>query len=380
MTYTEISSASAGREAWLGQSHGYRIAGDWACLNAELALADNEAALAQHWALQLWACDKPYQGGTLEGVKVAEAAVDVQASLLSSQPQQLYAETFARLPAGEGEYAMVLVLASRDGAQEQVHDFANYPAREHFYVPALRGELREERGSELVTVRAERIENPRGSENLSGTLALELWGLSETYQGEQFTGTALAGVELGRLEGGATLHDVELHAPAETLAEHAHLTVMLREWTASGYVTRDYRNLVARAAAVAEQAAPAPLPEAPKPAVVAAPVAEQVAPATAPEAPTPAAVAAPAVSDKPVAARATPSVPAATPAAVTEPAAGLVSVQHSTLDQLAKVPGLNRKLAQEIIKARPFKNLEQLKKVRGIGEATLRKLRAVLTL
>jgi competence protein ComEA len=50
------------------------------------------------------------------------------------------------------------------------------------------------------------------------------------------------------------------------------------------------------------------------------------------------------------------------------------------LDELAAAPGLNRKLAQAIIKARPYTVFEELLRVRGIGDATLRKLRAVLTL
>jgi competence protein ComEA len=58
----------------------------------------------------------------------------------------------------------------------------------------------------------------------------------------------------------------------------------------------------------------------------------------------------------------------------------LVSIQHATVDQLAAVPGLNRKLAQEIVKARPFKRFDDLTRVRGVGDKTLRKLRSVLTL
>jgi DNA uptake protein ComE-like DNA-binding protein len=329
MTYIESSQPTPGRDAWLGASHGYRIAGDWACLNAELALSDQSETLAQQWALQLWACDQPYQGGALAGIKIAEAPVDLN----PSQPQHLYAETFARLPAGDREYAMVLVLASRShdahGAEEQVHDFANYPAREHFCVPALRGEV--------SFARAERVENPRGEENLSGTLALELWALNEPYQGEQFTGTALAGVELGRLAGQQALHDVQLPVAADALATHKHLTVMLREWTATGYVTRDFRNVDVSAAA-------------PDPEVAAA----QPTTETASVVPVP---------------------------AITAPAEpGLVSIQHGTLEQLAAVPGLSKKVAQEIIKTRPFSSLDELTRVRGIGDKTLRKLRAALTL
>src|SRR5690606_30437109 len=56
------------------------------------------------------------------------------------------------------------------------------------------------------------------------------------------------GVELGQLAGQASLQDVSLRVDASSLAGKANLTVMLREWTASGYVTRDYRVLQLAAA------------------------------------------------------------------------------------------------------------------------------------
>jgi DNA uptake protein ComE-like DNA-binding protein len=43
------------------------------------------------------------------------------------------------------------------------------------------------------------------------------------------------------------------------------------------------------------------------------------------------------------------------------------------------VAGLNRKLAVAIVKARPFRSLDDLVRVRGIGDKTVRRLRAVLT-
>jgi competence ComEA-like helix-hairpin-helix protein len=64
-----------------------------------------------------------------------------------------------------------------------------------------------------------------------------------------------------------------------------------------------------------------------------------------------------------------------------EPAtARLVSINTASLDDLAKVEGLNRKLAAEIIKARPFRQFEDLTRVRGVGDKTLRRLRSVLSL
>lgn len=362
MTYTQTTQAHAhdGQQARLGPNHGYRIAGDVACLNAELALGPvAEEALAQQWALQLWACDQPYIGGELNGVKIAEAPVDILASGRVAQPQHLYAETFARLPAGDGEYAMVMVLAARDGsARESVYDFANYPAREHFNVPTLRGNVSYAVEPGHVVLRVQSIENPRSAENLSGTLALELWALEQPYRGGQFTGTPVAGVELGRLAGQGALGQIEQRLSAALPREARHLSLMLREWTEAGYVSRDYRNFVVEPARVEAVAAPAPAPIA----------SARPAPAS------PAQVAKPAASPASLA-----QGTKAEPPAAAAPA-GLVSIQHATVDQLAAVPGLNRKLAQEIVKARPFKRFDDLTRVRGVGDKTLRKLRSVLTL
>jgi DNA uptake protein ComE-like DNA-binding protein len=83
-------------------------------------------------------------------------------------------------------------------------------------------------------------------------------------------------------------------------------------------------------------------------------------------------------SDVPVAAAKQPE--AATKSAAEDLTTGLVSIQHATLEQLSEVPGLNRKLASEIIKARPFRSLDELAHVRGIGDASFRRLRTLLSL
>lgn len=331
-THTDFASAHAG--ARLGSNHGYRIAGDLACLNAELAISADRQ-LAEQWALQLWACDAPYGGGALRGTKIAEAPLAVNAE---TQPQQLYAEAFARLPAGDREYSMVLVLASgAEGSFDRVHDFANYPAREHFTVPRLCGEVSHVSEPGHVTLSIESVENPRSEENLSGTLALELWALAEPYTGGQFTGVPLAGVELGRLAGREKLAGLERRlALATPPAAYPHSALMLREWTADGYVTRDFRAFTLQV---------------PESDVVGAPEIASELPAQ--------------------------PVVEAQPAAANDK--GLVSISHASLDELVAVPGLNRKLAAEIIKARPYRAFEDLMRVRGIGEKTLRRLRSVLT-
>ena len=57
-----------------------------------------------------------------------------------------------------------------------------------------------------------------------------------------------------------------------------------------------------------------------------------------------------------------------------------VSIMRGTVEELAVVKGLTRKHAVEIIKHRPFASLDDLVKVRGIGDKMLAKLRPYLTL
>jgi hypothetical protein len=356
MTQTQNLSADARAAARLGDSHGYRIHGDLACLNAELAIHESRRAQAEQWALQLWACDAPYGGGgALRGTKIAEVPLAVSDEP-TMEPQRHYAEAFARLPAGDRDYSMVLVLASgAEGAFDRVHDFANYPAREHFSVPKLYGEVAAIGGDGQVTLRIESVENPRSSENLSGTLALEVWGLEEPYNGGPFSGASLAGVEIGRLPGGARSDAVEHTLTlAATSTPYPHCVLMLREWTATGYVTRDFRALSL------EQGL-----ESPPPALDVAHALEVL-------------------ESAPVGAVAAEPEKTAQPVVETQPAPsnnqGLVSASHASLEELSVVPGLNRKLAAEIIKARPYRNFEDLMRVRGIGEKVLRRLRSVLTI
>jgi len=350
MPHTQALQTESERLAWLGHNHGYRIAGDLACLHADFAIAEDALQRPrEQWALQLWACDAPYAGGSLSGTKIAETVLE-QSGPDVREPQRCYAETFARLPAGERDYSMVLVLASRDAAREHVHDFANYPAREFFYVPSLRGEVSVTDESEQVHVRIERIVNPRGPENLSGTLALELWALRDAYTGGPFAGVPLAGIEIGRLSGQESREHTEYRLASATAPEdHPYRALMLREWTADGYVTRDYRGLSAQVPAASSDTADRGRADATEIKAIETKTADEVREAAAPAQP------------------ATRS-------------AGLVSIQHASVDELARVPGLNRKLAVEIIKARPYRALDELKRVRGIGDKTLRKLRALLAL
>jgi hypothetical protein len=223
----------------LGGNHGYRFEGDTAILTAELELSggDLTAHGDKQLALQLWACDFPHQGGQLQGLKVAEAA------LAPIEGERAYFETasFAHLPPLQSDYNMVLVLAAGEqGRYDQVQDFANYAQRQQFTGPRLEGTVGYRFDGAGVVLSAERVRNAREEGNLSGSLTLELWALPRAYEGGQLTGTILASTGLGRIAGQREERDIERYAPLNPPEPGTwQLALALTEFTAAGYVTRD---------------------------------------------------------------------------------------------------------------------------------------------
>lgn len=69
---------------------------------------------------------------------------------------------------------------------------------------------------------------------------------------------------------------------------------------------------------------------------------------------------------------------AATAAAQPKTAAP-VNVNTATIEQLETVKGIGPKLAAAIVAARPFKSLDDLKRVKGIKDKRLTALRPLLT-
>jgi competence ComEA-like helix-hairpin-helix protein len=142
------------------------------------------------------------------------------------------------------------------------------------------------------------------------------------------------------LEGEQSWRDISLQLAADLPEGCAEVTLMLREWTDLGYVTRDYRTLqVAKlqtAAAAPEVKVPTePLPKA----------------------------------------SAKTKVKAATKKATAPAAPSKVSINEASVEALAGIKGLPVKVAEAIVAARPFASLEDLRRVKGMGDKLLAKLR-----
>jgi len=343
---TNISTANTA--TLLGETHGYRFDGDFVHLNADVNFADADLDAGDAWSLQLWASENGFGDSGLSGVKVAELPIVPMTGGITAA-----ASCIAIPPAGAAahELALALVSIAADG-QPKVRDLAVYEASENFFQPRLVGNVSCTLDDCVATLTIEAIANPRAADNLSGTLALEVWALDAPYAGGDWAGSPVASVIVGILAGANEWSDCRFEVPAAMPADGAALTVMLREWTPAGYVTRDYRNF---AAAPAKVVAP----------VKAKPAAKAKT----------AAVAKPAVAAKAPVAAAKPVEKAVAAKAV----AKTVSINQASEDELAAIKGLPREVARAIVAGRPYAKLDDVCKAKGMGLKKLAKLRDLLS-
>lgn len=351
---TIVSSNTQISHVRLGASHGYRIDGDRAALNAEIEIVPTGSGDSE-LSLQLWACAEPFNGGPLSGFKVSEAQVCVA----GDQPRaMLDALGFARTPAEARDFAMVMVLASGGQGALRVLDYANFPLRQRFVMPHFAGPASYSVRGGRVQLHLPAVFNPRADDNLSGTLEAQLWALSAPYRdGVELNGTMLSSVQLGRVTGqgqaGPSTWEAALKQPEARLR---HVVLVLCEWTEQGQVVRDYQNF-------AEDYADPVLEE------VATPAAVLSSP------PRLTLITSPARTTEPKVAPAAPASPVAEASPSTRP-----SLNRASEAELAQLTGLPRKILADLLRARPFKSFDDIRRVRGIGDKTVQKLRQTLTL
>jgi len=342
--------------AKIGAVHGYRFDGDVVSLNAMFSVLDSRAHQT-NWALQLWACPvQPRNAAEITGHLVVSIALPPIGEI-ADDTESFEVSGPAWAPASQAEQVMVLALVSGTAGQYSlVQDFVVFPCTERFVQPRLAGNVGFNVEGNRVRIHAGRIENPRDEANISGTLALELWALEQPYNGSRFNGIPLAGVAFDPLNGQYEYvqrsFDLPFVAPP---AGSWNLVLMLREWTAAGYVTRDYTNF-----GVPMVVAPAPVTPVP------AKTAAEASPS-------------PAKAAREVKA---PSKPATKAAAKAAPAAQpeVISVNSATRAELSKIKGLSTKVIEEIVKKRPFRSMDELAKCKGLGAKLLANLRSKLRL
>lgn len=392
--FEKISARSTGVSlATLGASHGYRFDGDTVTLHAMFTVLDG-AAHSRNWALQLWACPQaPVSADDLSGHLVAQASLPPIGEI-ADDVESFEVRAAASYLAGQADYSMVLVLvAGNNGNYDEVHSLSVYPRRQQFQLPQIRGNAGFRVDNGRVNISVDSIYNPRCADNVSGTLSIELWALKQPYNGGDFEGVALTGATFGQVAGQTEsfLREFDLSF-SQPSAGTWHYVLMLREWTATGFTTRDFVNFnqtVTIAPAVTEVEAQLPQASAEPVAKAAAPVApakvEAAAKveASAPKAAVTAKIEA-AAPKKEVVAKV--EAPASKPAKSSAKKATVavsdvkVSVNSATAEELKTVKGMTEKVAKGIVKARPFTSLDDLAKVSGMGAKLLAKVRNYLRL
>ena len=304
---------------------GYRFDADQVELQADIAGPCGWSNQGQ-WALQLWAD---------ETVKVAELPID------RPEPDQqgllrVSGVAPAQPPAGDDFHRMSLKLVSgQPGYYAELHDQQTFGLLQSFAQPRLAGTVAGHWSDEGLTIEVESIRNPRAPGNLSGTLALELWALDAPYAGASWSGTPVASLVIGCLDGQASLERNRFVVHAAPCPADSELTLMLREWTNTGYVTRDYRLLEQPAQAVA----------------------------TAPTA----------VESEAAQTRQLPSAKA-------QASAQRVSINRASAARISSLKGISDKVAASIVAHRPYRSLDDLLRAKGIGIKRLEQLRAQLEL
>lgn len=238
------------------------------------------------------------------------------------------------------------------------------------FIPELRlaGHVAYEVQDGRVQISIDSIVSDRAADNLSGTLSLELWALPAPYAGTGFSGCPLAAVQIGELYGQHMLsscrYDLLFTPPASGLWQ---LCLMLREWNGTLFETRDYVNFAIPFRQEAAQ--PVLLNE-----------------LTDDDAPADEGKANKGQESEEAEVTVTADMPSAAPKRVKKNTARKsarekpVSVNSASRKKLSKIKGVPEKLAELIIAGRPYSQIDDLLKVKGIGPKKLEKIRERLCL
>lgn len=219
-----------------------------------------------------------------------------------------------------------------------------------------------------VVITIDEIANNRAPGNISGTLSIELWALPQPYQGREFSGFAVAATSIGEIKGNHFLnncqYDLVFTAPP---AGTWNLVLMVREWNNGAYVTRDYINF-AVPYSVEGNRANVRVTREDSNNVISVAFKEKLE------------TAAPAKPEKGM-----DEIIAKKPASrklATEPQKlvgdGRISINKAALKEIEAIKGVSRKLAKSIVDGRPYKDLEELIGVKGMGKKLLDKIRNTL--
>jgi competence protein ComEA len=279
-----------------------------------------------------------------------------------------------------------------------------------------------------VTLHAEQINSPG---NFSGELSLQLWALNTLFNGSQLCGQQIASLTLGTLLNGNYFANIEEEMDAQLPVDGSYQMVLalveahngieyLHDWRGYAQTETFTQAPINTPIVVVEEpivAVEEPIVAVEEPIVaVEEPIISTDAPIATSEAVTvediaeptatvTAAVSQPSTSEEVAPKRVvSPRKKAASkkakqaiaaPAQKTkraaansktstkksiQPKAGIVSINHGSLEEVAALRGLSRSVAERIIEGRPYKQKKDLLKIKGIGEKMLETIKPQIKL
>lgn len=227
--------------------------------------------------------------------------------------------------------------------------------------------------ADRVLVGVDAIRNLRAADNLSGSLAVELWAMMqpldhlepEGVQGAQ----RLAATTIGEIRGQHFVPDCRYDLLFDQPAPGTwQISLLLREWNGHGYTTSDAVNFPVPY--VVEVSAGSGTVDAGLHRAVSAPQESEMADsqATAPE------------EDKSKDRSKAKAKAKAKADKAGEAPADRVSINTATLETIAILKGVSPKVAKAIVAGRPYAEFKDLLAVKGVGEKLLRALRPMINL
>lgn len=171
-----------------------------------------------------------------------------------------------------------------------------------------------------IQINIDQINNNRNAGNISGSLSIELWALPEIYNGENILNShCICSTAISEIYGEHFLQDCQYNLNFDNPpAGSWNLCLMLKEYNGEYYETVDYCNFNV-------------------PYIVTTEVVD-------------------------------------TKLEVSSDKESKINLNLADEKQISKIKGINRKLVSLIINNRPFKSVDDLMKLKGIGKKTLEKL------
>jgi DNA uptake protein ComE-like DNA-binding protein len=325
-------------------SVGYQIDGEQVVLRAERIPNPRRLGnLSGSLSLELWALPHAYQSGSPEGTRLAALGL---ASIAGQESLEAIEQRAAFQKPSAGSWQIAMLLREWAGPAGYVtRDYCNFALP--YDVEATRPETPQ---PSVVTAPMLIVEQAKPAVTTAATIAVEQASsavTAPTLSAAQ-PNPAAASAAAPQPEPAAAAAPVLKAAPVAASASSVQQTPTVASAATPSAVQPKPAQAASTAAAPAKATSTAPTSSKPTeraPATTTKSLASTVATSAQPDAPK-----------------------------------AQVSIMHASLDELAQVKGLNRKLAIEIIKQRPYASLDDLQRVRGIGSKMLTSLRTQLKL